>query len=251
MKRLARRTCGAALLLFVGSSAGLGGERVPFDGRSGFEPYPAKAAAIPARRAGPALERPSYELPVFAVGAERGDIVADVGCGSGSLSIRLARIVGPDGRVICRDIDSTRIETLRERAQERELANVEATVSLPGDVRIDSDSIDVALLADVYQIVRAGTPPAQDKASFLRSLHRALKPGGVAVCCYVGSGHLLHAPSRLATERGTVADFVAHGFVAGRRWSLLEESGHVFQVLEFQKPRPPTPAEPARESADR
>jgi len=102
-----------------------------------------------------------------------GMCVADVGCGEGYFTFRLAEAVGEGGRVSAVDIDADAIGSVRRQAEKGHLANVQAMVSEPTDTKLQSGSVDVALLCDVLH--EAGP---EQRAPLVRDIARALKPGG-------------------------------------------------------------------------
>ncbi len=99
-----------------------------------------------------------------------GETVADVGSGSGYHTIRLSRVVGPDGLVIAVDVVPEYLNALRETVRQRGLANVEFVQGRPDDPRLPRNSLDAAVLAHMYHEV--GQPYA-----FLWNLAPALRPG--------------------------------------------------------------------------
>jgi ubiquinone/menaquinone biosynthesis C-methylase UbiE len=62
------------------------------------------------------------------IGLKPGDTFIDIGCGEGYFSIPAARIAGETGRVIALDISPFVIETLKERAEQAGLKNLDARV---------------------------------------------------------------------------------------------------------------------------
>ena len=56
-----------------------------------------------------------------AAGFERGDSILDLGCGPGSCSVELAKIVGPDGRIISIDRSESFIRYLNALKTEQNL----------------------------------------------------------------------------------------------------------------------------------
>lgn len=241
-----------SLLFVIGAAAQDGrGEDASVDPhvyahRAPFVIHPVDQPPIDAVRARAAAEASLSDLPVFAVHVRPGQVVADIGCGSGRLSLQLAQAcaiesedgdddqkAGDAGRLYCRDVSERAIATLTKRAAEAEITNIDAAMSRADDVMLPAASIDVALLADVYNIVLAGQE--ETKAAFVKSIHRAMKPGGVVVVCYVGSGHLLHESSRKRVFEQTVREFTAAGFEPGRRY-VFAEGRTPAEVLEFRKP---------------
>lgn len=122
-------------------------------------------------------ERENEERPRLAVellGIKPGLTVADIGAGSGYYSELLSRKVGPSGKVIANDIQPGMIRLLQQRVRDRKLPNVEIVLGLEDDPKLPPDSVDLALMVDVYH--EFSQPQAM-----LRKLHQALKPGGQLV----------------------------------------------------------------------
>ena len=104
-----------------------------------------------------------------------GVTVLDVGCGTGDHSLGMARLVGPNGRVISVDTGKESIATLKERASRAKLSErIEARICTDQNLGIDdlAGQIDFALA--VYVVHHAA-----DAASLMRNIHGALKPGGI------------------------------------------------------------------------
>jgi SAM-dependent methyltransferase len=125
----------------------------------------------------PWLERPereSEEAPSKALDAldlKAGMVVADIGAGSGYYTVRLARRVGPSGRVYATDIQQGMIDLLNRRKAAERLDNITAVLGGVDDPRLPPRSIDLALMVDVYHELAA-------PQIFLRRLREALKPDG-------------------------------------------------------------------------
>lgn len=119
-------------------------------------------------------EREAEEAPSRAIGALGilpGQVVADIGAGSGYYTVRLAKAVGPAGRVYATDIQPGMLELLRGNVTRAGLANVTPVLGAPDDPKLPAASIDMALMVDVYHELAA--PQA-----FLRRLRPALKRDG-------------------------------------------------------------------------
>ena len=169
------------------------------------------------------------ELVVRSVAAKPGQIVADVGCGGGRHALHIAHQVGASGRVYCRDIAAGLIDRIVELARLQGLEQVDARVSRPEDACLPEAAVDVILLSDVYGMVLYGQPETKD--AFLRSLHDALRPGGLVVVGFIRS---VRTRRDEATER-TTADFIAAGFEPGRRL-LFEDLPDRPLILDFWRP---------------
>ena len=97
--------------------------------------------------------------------------VADVGAGDGFFTVRLARAVGPNGRVIAVDISREALERLRSRLVDDVLTNVDVVQGEVADPHLPTDSLDGVLIVNAYHEM-------DQFASMLDHLRRALKPGG-------------------------------------------------------------------------
>jgi len=101
------------------------------------------------------------------------DVVADVGAGTGYFSFRISRVV-PQGKVFAVDLQPEMLAIIEKRKKQLKADNVVALRSAETDVKLPENSIDVALMVDVYH-----------EFSFPRemmlSLVKALKPGGRVV----------------------------------------------------------------------
>jgi ubiquinone/menaquinone biosynthesis C-methylase UbiE len=78
-----------------------------------------------------------------------GDVVADIGAGSGYYTFRIAPQV-PRGKVLAVDVQPEMIAILQKRIRETKAANVEPIQSNDADPKLKPDSVDLILLVDVY-----------------------------------------------------------------------------------------------------
>lgn len=119
-------------------------------------------------------ERDIEEAPDKALDAlslASGMTVADIGAGSGYMTVRMARRVGPTGRVFAEDIQPQMIDLLRRRLTRERLDNVTAVLGTIDDPKLPADSIDLALLVDVYH-------EFSEPVKMLAGLRTALRAGG-------------------------------------------------------------------------
>jgi ubiquinone/menaquinone biosynthesis C-methylase UbiE len=117
-------------------------------------------------------EAPEQALAL--IGLRPGMVVADVGAGSGYMTTRIARIVGPAGKVYAEDIQPAMLRIVQDKAGTEHLANIEVVLGTDVDARLPADAIDLALLVDVYH-------EFQHPQEMLRSIRRSLKTGGQLV----------------------------------------------------------------------
>jgi 2-polyprenyl-3-methyl-5-hydroxy-6-metoxy-1,4-benzoquinol methylase len=103
-----------------------------------------------------------------------GMTVLDVGCGQGYFSLGMAKMVGPDGRVVCVDVRGDAIQSLKARAHKIRLSErVDARICGHQTLEINDQAgqIDFAL---AFYVVHH----AQDAAQLMAQVHSALKAGG-------------------------------------------------------------------------
>jgi len=100
-----------------------------------------------------------------------GKTVADIGAGGGWFSVRAAKRVAPNGKVLAEDINSKYIDAIRQRAQKENLPDIVEVLGTPDDPKLAPDSLDAALMLKVYHEI--AHPDA-----LLAHLRAAMKPGG-------------------------------------------------------------------------
>lgn len=119
-------------------------------------------------------ERVREEEPDIALDALKltpGSVVADVGAGSGYMTIRMARLVGPTGKVYANDIQPQMLDILRRRLERERITNIEPVLGTFTDPRLPANALDLILMVDVYH--EFGEPQ-----EMLRRMREALKPTG-------------------------------------------------------------------------
>jgi ubiquinone/menaquinone biosynthesis C-methylase UbiE len=119
-------------------------------------------------------EREDEERPKLAVQLlklQPGMTVADVGAGSGYYTELLSRAVGPQGKVYATEIQSGMVDLLRQRVARRKLSNVEVILSTTRDPKLPQESIDMAIMVDVYHELAF-------PQEVLRNLKNSLKSDG-------------------------------------------------------------------------
>lgn len=103
-----------------------------------------------------------------------GDVVVDIGAGTGYFTRRFAAAVGPQGKAIGLDIEPTMVTHMNTEAQKHAVANLTARQVPPNDPQLAPQSIDVVFICDTYHHM-------QDRVAYARLLATALKPSGRVV----------------------------------------------------------------------
>jgi ubiquinone/menaquinone biosynthesis C-methylase UbiE len=126
-----------------------------------------------------ALEDPrrdAYQKPqevMQALDIKPGEIIADIGAGSGYFSVRLAHHVGATGRVYAVDISPDMIRHLHARVRDLRLSNVSPILARPDDPLLP-EQVDRFLIVDVWHHI-------ENQAAYLALMKKQLKPGGQVV----------------------------------------------------------------------
>ena len=114
-------------------------------------------------------EQPDKALD--SLGLKPGMIVADVGAGTGYMSLRMAERVGPVGKVYANDIQPEMLRLLRDNARDAHIGNVETVLGTESDPKLPAGRMDLVLLVDVYH-------EFSHPQRMLRKIHESLKPDG-------------------------------------------------------------------------
>jgi SAM-dependent methyltransferase len=114
-------------------------------------------------------EEPDRALKILKI--PKGAVVADIGAGSGYMSIRMAKIVGPQGKVYANDIQLGMLDLVRKNVDKAKLTNVVPVLGTVEDPRLPAGVLDLALMVDVYH--EFSQPQAM-----LQKIRESLKPDG-------------------------------------------------------------------------
>jgi ubiquinone/menaquinone biosynthesis C-methylase UbiE len=124
-----------------------------------------------------ALEDPSrdaYQKPdqvVEALGLRPGEVVADIGAGTGYFALRFARAVGDKGRVFAVDISPEMIRHMNHRIRDEGVNNVVTVLADPDDPLLPDASVDWFVIVDTWHHI-------EDQEAYLQRMKRMLRPGG-------------------------------------------------------------------------
>ena len=126
-----------------------------------------------------------------------GATVADVGAGAGWFTVRLARRVGPRGRVYAEDIQRPMLDAINYRVGREGLTNVRTVLGTPEDPKLP-DGLDAVLIVDVYAEVA-------NPVSLLSDVARALEPQGrLGIVDFTREGHGPGPPMDLRVDPAAV-----------------------------------------------
>ncbi|MBK7999592.1 MAG: class I SAM-dependent methyltransferase [Verrucomicrobia bacterium] len=123
------------------------------------------------------LERPERdeeehtEKLVGELKVKPGDVIADIGAGTGYFTRRLAKKTGPTGSVLAVEIQPEMLDLLTNQMHRAGITNVKPVLGTVSDPKLRSNSVDLALMVDVYH-------EFEFPLEMMDAITRALKPGG-------------------------------------------------------------------------
>jgi len=119
-------------------------------------------------------ERIAEENPDGALDAMNirpGMTIADLGSGVGYMTLRMAKRVGPTGKIYGVDLQPGMLAELQKNAKSNGITNVESILGEPADPKLPAGQIDMILMVDVYHEI-------SQPQLMLRKLRQALKADG-------------------------------------------------------------------------
>jgi tRNA A58 N-methylase Trm61 len=147
------------------------GSAYPLSAQLGSRPADQWALTLESGRRMESLE---IEEVVAQIGLRPGQLVADIGAGTGIFSVPLARAVSPGGRVLSVEVDAGFLPLIRDNAARANLDNIQPVLGKFEDPRLPRGDVDVAFFHDVLHHVA-------DRASYLERTASYVKPGGRVV----------------------------------------------------------------------
>jgi ubiquinone/menaquinone biosynthesis C-methylase UbiE len=220
-----------SLAMFAGTSVLILGIALAASAQQTEMPRPTQALPLQQRIA--AFENPNRDKNlkpdevVRALGLKNGDVVADIGAGTGYFSRRFARAVGPNGKVYAVDIDAEILDYLKQQAEKEHLANIETVVSTPEDPMLPAGSVDLAFFCDVVHHI-------QNRAAFYRKVAQGLKAHGrMVIIDFVPGGPAApHKADELVPPAEDKRETGQAGFKFVKDYQFLEPN---FYFLVFEK----------------
>jgi SAM-dependent methyltransferase len=167
-----------------------------------------------------------FETVVQFAGVKPGMWVADVGAGEGYYTVRLAPLVGEEGRVLAQDIVPETRDNLAQRVQRERLDNVAVKLGEPSDPKLPAGTFDRIFLIHMYHEI-------ERPSEFLWNLRDSLKRGGTIVVVDADRPTNQHGtPPRLL-----VCEFNALGLEL-TRFERLADTESYFAAFAASGPKP-------------
>ncbi len=103
-----------------------------------------------------------------------GDVVADIGAGTGYFTRHFAVAVGPDGKALGLDIEPGMVKYMEEDARKLNLKNYIPLIVKTDDPGLEPASVDVVFLSNTYHHI-------ENRVDYFKNVSKGLKPGGRVV----------------------------------------------------------------------
>jgi ubiquinone/menaquinone biosynthesis C-methylase UbiE len=120
---------------------------------------------------GERIEEEAPDVAIRVLKIAKGATVADIGAGSGYMTMLLSEAVGPTGTVYANDVQPQMLQMLQQRLAQKQIKNVALVQGTIDDPKLAPGALDLELLVDVYH--EFSQPQAM-----LRHLRDALKADG-------------------------------------------------------------------------
>ena len=160
--------------------------------------------------------RPAHDRLLDMSGLSAGQQVVETACGSGLVTLRIADLVGPYGRVRATDLSEAMLDDLRSRLAGTRIANIEIRRMEAEKLDIPDDAVDAALCA-------LGLMYTPDPAAAVAEMVRVVKPGGTVAATVWGERRNCGWNSVFPIVDARVASEVCPNFFAtGMRGTLAK-----------------------------
>jgi predicted methyltransferase len=173
-------------------------------------------------------ERDKWQKPdeiIAALSLRPTDLVADIGAGTGYLSVRLAHHLTA-GTVYAVDLEQNMVQHLTERARANGIANLRPILATTTSANLP-EQVDLGILLDVYHHI-------SDRSDYFKRLAASLKPGGRIAIIDFRPDSPVGAPKEMRISEGQIqAEMTTAGYRLAAKYDFLPYQN----FLIFQKDR--------------
>jgi len=147
----------------------------------------------------------------------QGDVVADLGAGTGYFTRRIAAAVGPEGKALGLEVEPAMVDHMKKDAEKLHMKNYIAKLVEYDDPLLEPQSVDVVFICDTYHHIK-------DRVNYLKRLSKGLKAGGRVVVVDFYKKELPVGPQNLEhklSEETVLKEFQDAGFRVLQTHSVL------------------------------
>ena len=199
------------------SAIGLAGAASKDEGITSHSSYPTAYEEDPRR-----LEWQKSEKVLDHLLIKQGDVIADIGAGTGYFTLLFAQRVGKKGLVYAVDIDENMVNYLAKRSKKQGLDNIKTILAPPHDPLLPKSSADLVFIADTYMFI-------ENREQYLVRVRESLKKGGhLAIISFNRKAEIPGAPppQMMISKERTIQE-------AGRAGFLLEADYFFLPYQDF------------------
>jgi cyclopropane fatty-acyl-phospholipid synthase-like methyltransferase len=162
--------------------------------------------------------RDAYQKPhevITALDLKPGEVIADIGSGSGYFTLRLAAHVGDGGSVYGVDIDPEMVQHLNRRVRDAGLRNVHVLLADPDDPLLP-EPVDRFLIVDTWHHI-------ENQGKYLGLMRKLLRPGGQVVMIDFQKKELPLGPplARKVAREDLIKQMESNGFRLAKEHTFL------------------------------
>lgn len=133
-----------------------------------------------------------------------GDVIADIGAGTGYFTRRFALAVGPRGKALGLDIEASMVEHMRQEARRLNLSNYEARLVKPDDPGLEPHSVDIVFLSNTYHHI-------SNRVEYFRKLAKSLRPNGrIVIVDFYRKPQPVGPPPEQKVSKDTIIEELRH-----------------------------------------
>jgi len=103
-----------------------------------------------------------------------GMVIADIGAGSGVISVLMAEKISPKGKVLAVDVQQKMLDALKAKCNKLGITNIKPILGKPKSPQLPAGTVDLAIMVDVYH-------EFDFPYEMIQGISKAMKPGGRVV----------------------------------------------------------------------